>query len=281
MTFRLANVAGRAALVDDHQRWHDLERVSASAFSSDLMAAYRHLPALHRVAATLDGSTPDGDLASADLRAPVPAPRNCLAVGLNYRSHAAESGMELPAAPLVFTKFPSCLVGPAADVVLEGIPTGDYEVELVVVIGQGGRHIPADQAWQHVAGLTIGQDISDRALQFAAKPPHFDLGKSRDTFGPIGPFVVSTDAFANPDDLAITCDINGERRQDDRTSNLVFSVGTLIEYISAVMTLAPGDLIFTGTPDGVGAASKRFLRPGDVIVSTIEGIGTISNRCVA
>jgi 2-keto-4-pentenoate hydratase/2-oxohepta-3-ene-1,7-dioic acid hydratase in catechol pathway len=244
------------------------------------MDALADLSALHAAAATLGDATPDGDLASAVLLAPVPRPRNCFAVGLNYRSHAAESGMEPPANPLVFTKFPSCIVGPDADVSLQ-TGAGDYEVELVVVIGPGGRNIPAASAWEHVAGLTIGQDISDRQLQFAAKPPHFDLGKSRDTYGPIGPVVVSTDHFSDPTDLALSCDINGERRQDDRTSNLIFSVATLIEYLSSILTLAPGDIIFTGTPEGVGATTKRFLQPGDVIVSTIEGIGSITNRCVA
>jgi 2-keto-4-pentenoate hydratase/2-oxohepta-3-ene-1,7-dioic acid hydratase in catechol pathway len=116
-------------------------------------------------------------------------------------------------------------------------------------------------------------------LQFAATPAHFDLGKSRDTYGPIGPFVVSTDSFVNPGDMQITCDINGERRQDDRTSNLVFDIPTLISYLSSILTLSPGGLIFTGTPEGVGAASLRFLVDGDVISTTIESIGTLTNRC--
>jgi 2-keto-4-pentenoate hydratase/2-oxohepta-3-ene-1,7-dioic acid hydratase in catechol pathway len=219
-------------------------------------------------------------LANADLGAPVPAPRNAFGVGLNYRNHAAESNMELPKNPLVFTKFTSCIVGPFSDVELRSV-TGDYEAELVVVIGEGGRDIATADAWDHVLGLTVGQDISDRALQFAAKPPHFDLGKSRDTYGPVGPVLVSPDSFPNPLDLGITCDINGDRRQDDRTSNLIFGVADLIAYISSVITLAAGDLIFTGTPEGVGAASKTYLAPGDEIVSTIEGIGTIRNRCVA
>ena len=150
-----------------------------------------------------------------------------------------------------------------------------------MVIGAAGRNIAAADAWAHVAGLTIGQDISDRVLQFAAMPPHFDLAKSRDGYGPIGPVVVSTDLFANPDDLAMVCDISGERRQEDRTTSLIFDVPVLIEYLSALMTLAPGDIIFTGTPAGVGAATGNFLKPGDVIESTIEGIGTLITHCVA
>jgi 2-keto-4-pentenoate hydratase/2-oxohepta-3-ene-1,7-dioic acid hydratase in catechol pathway len=280
MTFRLANVAGRAALVDPLDRWYDLERVSGGALPSDPMAALADLDALHAASAALADAAPDGDLIDAVLEAPVPRPRNVFAVGLNYRNHAAESGMELPATPLVFTKFPSCIVGPGAEVSLR-TESGDYEVELVVVIGRGGRDIAATDAWQHVAGLTIGQDISDRALQFAAKPPHFDLGKSRDTFGPMGPVLVSTDSFTDPADLAITCDVNGERRQDDRTSQMIFDVPTLIAYLSGIITLATGDVIFSGTPEGVGVAAGKFLRPGDLIVSTIEGIGTITNRCIA
>ena len=149
----------------------------------------------------------------------------------------------------------------------------------MVVIGQGGRDINPRDAWDQVGAPTAGQDISDRTLQFAATPAHFDLAKSRDTYGPIGPVVVSTDSFATPGDLRITCDINGERRQDDRTSNLVFDVPALISYLSGFLTLSPGDLIFTGTPEGVGAATLRFLVDGDMISTTIEGIGTLTNQC--
>jgi 2-keto-4-pentenoate hydratase/2-oxohepta-3-ene-1,7-dioic acid hydratase in catechol pathway len=280
MTFRFVNVAGRSALVDDRDRWFDLGRLTDGRVSHDPMAALADGAGLRAAAAQLATATPDGDLATASLLAPVPHPRNCFAVGLNYRSHAAESGMELPAQPLVFTKFPSCIVGPDAVVELRSA-AADWEVELVVVIGTGGRDIAAADAWSHVVGVTIGQDISDRALQFAAKPPHFDLGKSRDGYGPIGPVLVSVDSFTNPDDLALTCDVNGVRRQDDRTSNLIFTVPVLIEYLSGIMTLAPGDIIFTGTPAGVGVSTGTFLQPGDVIVSTIEGIGTLTNSCVA
>jgi len=280
MTFRLANVAGRAALVDDHDRWHDLEQVSAGRLTSDPMAALGHLDLLHELSAGLTDGTAGGALADATLGAPVPRPRNVFAVGLNYLDHAAESAMAPPAVPLVFTKFPSCIVGPDADVTLR-TQTGDHEVELVVVIGRPTRDVAEADAWDHIAGVTIGQDISDRALQFAAAPPHFDLGKSRDTFGPLGPVLVSTDRLANRDDLALTCDVNGTRYQDDRTSGMIFSVPKLIAYLSAILTLDTGDVIFTGTPAGVGAAARRFLQPGDVIVSTIEGIGTMTNRCLA
>jgi 2,4-didehydro-3-deoxy-L-rhamnonate hydrolase len=221
---------------------------------------------------------PDGQVCDADLGPPIPAPRSVFAVGLNFRSHAEESDLDLPQKPLIFKKFPSCLVGSNDPVILGGF-TDDYEAELVVVIGRGGRDISPQDAWGHVGRLTAGQDISDRTLQFAAIPAHFDLGKSRDTYGPIGPVVVSTDSFATPGDLRIICDINGERRQDDRTSNLVFGIPDLISYLSGILTLSPRDLIFTGTPEGVGAASLRFLVDGDVISTTIETIGTLTNWC--
>ncbi|MGB5756890.1 MAG: fumarylacetoacetate hydrolase family protein, partial [Acidimicrobiales bacterium] len=224
------------------------------------------------------GATADGALGEATLGSPVPKPRNVFGIGLNYRPHAEESNMELPERPLVFGKFASCIVGPNDDVELRS-QTADWEVELVVVIGTPGRDIAADSAWDHVLGLTVGQDVSDRRLQFAAKPPHFDLGKSRDTYGPMGPVLVSTDSFDDPTDLAITCDINGEQKQSDRTTSLIFSVAELIEYLSAIVTLGVGDVIFTGTPAGVGAGSKTFLQPGDVITSTVEGIGTMVNTC--
>ncbi|MEX2627563.1 MAG: fumarylacetoacetate hydrolase family protein [Ilumatobacteraceae bacterium] len=292
MTFRLANVRGRAALVstrsdgtdDGDEEWYDLKRVAGGVLGPDPMAAVAAAQALHDIAVRLADHVPDGAFGDAldagDVGPPVPHPTSCFGVGLNYRSHAEETGREPPATPLVFGKFPSCLVGPRADVELRA-ERADWEVELVVVIGPGGRDIPAERAWEHVAGLTAGQDISDRALQFAADPPHFDLGKSRDTYGPTGPVLVSTDAFADPADLGLTCDVNGERRQSDRTSNLIFDVPALIAHLSGVLTLHPGDLIFTGTPAGVGAATGRFLAPGDEITSTIEGIGTLVNRCTA
>ena len=279
MGFRFANVAGRSALVDDDGNHYDLERLTDGAIAADPMAALGDADALGAAQARLGDATPDGSMADADLGPPVPTPRNVFAVGLNYADHAAESSMELPENPLVFTKFPSCIVGPDADVELRS-EFGDYEIELVVVIGTAGRDIAADDAWDHILGLTAGQDISDRALQFAAKPPHFDLGKSRDTYGPLGPVLVSVDMFSDPTDLAITCEVNGEARQDSRTSNLIFSVTDLIVYLSSILTLEPGDIIFTGTPDGVGAAKGNFLRPGDVITAAVEGIGTLTNRCV-
>lgn len=280
MPFQLANVAGRTALVDQRGNWFDAAEVSNGSIDPDPMVAIADPDALDAAAAGLGNATPNGALADADVRAPIPEPRNVFAIGLNYRDHAAESAMELPENPLVFTKFPSCIVAADADVELRS-STADWEAELVVVIGRPGRDISAEDAWDHIVGLTIGQDVSDRRLQFAAKPPHFDLGKSRDTYGPTGPVLVSTDSFDDPTDLAITCDVNGDQKQADRTSSLIFSIPELIAYLSGVLTLGTGDLIFTGTPSGVGAATRTFLQPGDIITTTIEGIGTMTNHCVA
>lgn len=283
MTFRLADIDGRPALVDGSDGWHAIDRVGGALAGHTVNDLLSRAEELHTLAGGLDPASADGRFTDAlhagRVGPPVPAPRSVFAIGLNYRSHAAESGAEPPPTPLVFTKFPSCLVGPRAPIALAA-PTADHEVELVVVIGRGGRDIDPSDAWSHVVGLTVGQDISDRALQFAARPPHFDLGKSRDTYGPTGPMLVSTDAFDDPDDLELECLVNGIRHQHARTSDLIFDVPTLISYLSGILTLQPGDLLFTGTPDGVGAPAGRFLVPGDVVESTIEGIGTIVNHCI-
>ena len=277
MSFSLANVNGRASLVEGGY-FFDLSRLSDEAVSSDPMLAITQVDALHELADTLSDSDADGSLEEATLQAPVPRPRNSFGIGLNYRDHAKESKMELPKVPVVFSKYPSCISGPFADIQLRA-EQGDYEAELVVVIGHTTRDISIEESWSHVAGLMVGQDISDRELQLGAQPPQFGLGKSRDTYGPTGPILVSPDSFGDPDNLAITCDVNGERRQDDRTSSLIFDVSFLVSYLSAVLTLEPGDLIFTGTPAGVGMPDQRFLKPGDVVTTSIEGIGTIKNLC--
>jgi 2,4-didehydro-3-deoxy-L-rhamnonate hydrolase len=282
MPFRFANVAGRSALVDAAGQWFDLARISGDSSSAEPMTALRNPALLVHWSDRLDECVSDGPLDTVrdGLGAPVPRPLNSIAIGLNYADHAAESNMEVPTNPLAFAKFSSCIVGPFADVELRS-EHADYEVELVVVIGTGGRDIAEADAWSHVLGLTIGQDISDRALQFAAQPPHFDLGKSRDTYGPMGPVLMSIDAFADVDDISLRCTVNGETRQASSTKHLIFGVPKLVSYLSSVMTLTTGDVIFTGTPNGIGATQGRFLQPGDVIVSEIDGIGSMTNRCVA
>ena len=281
--FRLAHVRGRAALLDD-SHWFDLATLAGDESWSDPMVAIARHHDLHALSGSLSGSParparPGGLIADETLGACVPRPQKVFAIGLNYRAHAEETNATLPPSPLTFTKFPSCLAGPDASIELSG-ESVDWEVELVVVIGTGGRHIVAADAWSHVAGLTLGQDISDRVVQRAGTPPQFSLGKSFDGYGPIGPAVVSVDAFADPDDIGLWCDVSGERMQTSRTSDLIFDVPTLVSYLSSICTLAPGDIIFTGTPSGVGMGRGRFLRPGDTIDSGAEVIGELHNRCV-
>lgn len=278
MGFRLANVDGRAVLVHG-EHYTDLATHSSGALGPDPMAALARPDLLAELSAGLDDASVTGLLADVTLGPPVPRPQKSFGIGLNYADHAAEGGVELPESPLVFTKFPSCLVGPTSDVEIRSDGC-DYEGELVVVIGRGGKDIAIGDAWDHVVGVMVGQDISDRPAQFAAKPPHFDLGKSFDTFGPIGPVLVSTDQLPNRDALPIVCEINGEVRQDGNTSDLIFDVPTLVSFLSSITTLVTGDIIFTGTPEGVGIAQGKWLADGDVITTRIDSVGTLTNRVV-
>jgi 2,4-didehydro-3-deoxy-L-rhamnonate hydrolase len=274
---KLANFDGRAALVLGDEI-ADIATASHGRFGPDPMGLYDEWDAFRDFAATVTVGT--GPLIEADLRNPVPRPRQVFAIGLNYRRHAEESGMALPEIPIVFTKFPASLAGPYDDIEVIG-DTTDWEVELVVVIGRTADRVDEADAWTHVAGLTIGQDISDRHLQFAAGS-QFSLGKSRRSYGPIGPWVTTPDDLDNPNDLALGCSVDGEKLQDARTSDLIFSVPRLVAELSAVLPLLTGDVIFTGTPGGVGVARKppRFLQPGNTLETWIEGIGTIRNRIV-
>jgi 2-keto-4-pentenoate hydratase/2-oxohepta-3-ene-1,7-dioic acid hydratase in catechol pathway len=276
--FRLVGVGGRAALEHDGG-WYDLARLAEDESLSDATTALAAHASLHELTERCATRPPDGLIADVTLGPPVPGARQVFGIGLNYRSHAAESGMELPPAPLTFTKFPSCLCGPTADVHLSG-GSVDYEAEVVAVIGTECRHVAEDEAWGVVAGITAGQDVSDREVQLAGSPPQFCLGKSFTTYGPTGPAVVSVDAFDDPDDIPVRCEVWGETVQESSTSQLIFNVPRLVSYLSSICTLYPGDLIFTGTPDGVGMARGRFLTPGDVIVTQIGGVGEMRNRCV-
>ena len=273
---KLANCNGRAALVLGDEI-ADVAELSNGRFGPDPMAVYDDWSAFVEFASGVRTGT--GPLVEAQLRSPVPTPRQVFAIGINYRSHAEESGVAVPDVPATFTKFPASLAGPYDDVEIVG-ETVDWEVELVAVIGARADRVAEADGWAHVAGLTVGQDISDRHLQFAAGG-QFSLGKSRRGYGPMGPWVVTVDEVPNPGDLALGCSVDGEKVQDARTSDLIFSVPRLVADLSAVVPLLPGDVIFTGTPAGVGIARKppRFLRRGNVLESWIEGIGTIVNRC--
>jgi 2-keto-4-pentenoate hydratase/2-oxohepta-3-ene-1,7-dioic acid hydratase in catechol pathway len=275
--FRLVNVGGRPAL--EHEGgFYEVARLADDRSLATATACLARFEELHELARRCDDTEPDGPLDGVVLGPPVPDARQVFGIGLNYKRHAQESGMELPPAPLTFTKFPSCLAGPTADIALSGSAV-DYEAEVVVVIGATCRDVPEDAAWDVVAGITAGQDISDRTVQFTGSPPQFCLGKSFGAYGPTGPAVVSLDTFADPDDIAVGCQVWGEVVQESSTAQLIFGVPKLVSYLSSICTLFPGDLIFTGTPDGVGMARGRFLAPGDEIVTTVEGVGQLKNRC--
>ena len=280
MKFGLVNVGGRAAICRD-SRVYDLERASGGTLSTDPMAALAEWEAVLAWAEDLGPDIESTELDEATLLAPVPAPQKIFGVGLNYHDHAEEAGLEIPKEPLIFTKFPSCLTGPRGEVRLSSNRV-DWEAELVVVIGRGGRDIAEADVRSRIAGFCVGQDISDRRLQFNGKPPQFSMGKSVDTFGPLGPGVVPLALLADPDDLAVRCEIDGETMQDGRTSQMIFGVTELVAWLSKHCTLLPGDLIFTGTPAGVGSARdpRRYLEAGEEIVTSIDGLGTLRNRCV-
>ncbi|MDE0653409.1 MAG: fumarylacetoacetate hydrolase family protein [bacterium] len=276
---RMAAINHRAVGLAGDRAW-DIAEASGGAFGPDPMQVLGNWDAFGAWAA---GNAPDGgDAYSAgELTCPVPRPPQAFGIGLNYADHAGESGMEVPDDPLVFTKFPSCVAAPNCDIPL--VPGNcDWEVELVVVIGRAGRNIAAADVADHIAGFTVGQDVSERIGQFAGGFPQFNLGKSHRNFAPVGPAVVTLDELDNPWDLRLTCSINGVMMQDARTTYLINDIPRLVTYLSSICELLPGDIIFTGTPSGVGMGMDppQFLEPGDLIVSTVEGLGEITNRCV-
>jgi 2-keto-4-pentenoate hydratase/2-oxohepta-3-ene-1,7-dioic acid hydratase in catechol pathway len=268
---RFATIDGRAALLSD-KGYADLGALGLPSEPLAALERWREVPGL----TVTDWSA----YQPSQLGPPVPNPRQVFALALNYRDHADEAHLDVPEHPYVFTKFPTCIVGPFDDVVLSGNRC-DWEVELVVVIGRRCRGVRADDAWDVVAGLTVGQDISDRRVQFRKPFQHLAASKSFPTFGPTGPWLTTIDELDNPAALPIRCSINGELMQDSSTAQLVFDVPALIADISGMVELLPGDLVFTGTPAGVGSTRdpRLYLKPGDVITSEIEGLGTMTNSC--
>jgi 2-keto-4-pentenoate hydratase/2-oxohepta-3-ene-1,7-dioic acid hydratase in catechol pathway len=216
--------------------------------------------------------------------APVPTPQKVICIGLNYADHAAESGVEPPSEPVVFNKFLNAVAAHDDEIVLpRNSSQVDYEAELVVVIGTGGRHIPRNKAFHHVAGYACGHDVSARDWQLQKPGKQWLLGKTFDGFAPFGPELVTSDEIPEPGDLEIRLRLNGEMMQNSNTRQLIFPIDELISYLSSVCTLVPGDVIFTGTPPGVGMARKPpvFLKPGDTTEVEIEGIGVLKNTFVA
>jgi len=285
---RFANLHGRGVLVvadsAGADRAVDIERATDGHLGSD-PAVYVDL-ANHPLLDDISGSVVTGDWPVVDmagLGAPVPRPPKGLGVGLNYRTHALESGRELPTEPHLFGKTNNCVCGPFDDVLA---PAGrheiDYESELVIAFGRTCKEAGLDDAWSYVAGVTCGQDISDRGEQFRPPIKQFTIAKSYDTFGPTGPYLVTADEFEDCDSLQLTGVVSGETMQSANTSDLIFSIPALVVWLSRFMTFGPGDLVWTGTPGGVGEARnpQRFLRDGDIIETTVSGIGTMRNRVV-
>jgi ureidoglycolate lyase len=233
---------------------------------------------VEQVAAKNEGPLP---LVSVRLLAPIPRPGKIWAIGLNYADHVAESGMETPKNQVWFSKACSAVNGPYDPIELPSVPTPhvDYEAELVAVIGAGGRHIPAANAPDAIFGFCVGNDVTERAWQHSG--PQWSLGKSFDTHAPFGPWIVTADEIPDPHNLGIRCLVNGETRQESNTQHLVFNLWDQIAHLSSAMTLEAGDVIYTGTPGGVGAAMKpmQFLQDGDIVRIEIDGIGAIEASC--
>jgi 2-keto-4-pentenoate hydratase/2-oxohepta-3-ene-1,7-dioic acid hydratase in catechol pathway len=267
---RVMNLAGRLSLAVDGGAV-DVAEASGGRFGPDVQSVY---------AATC--TAPPAPFDERKLGAPVPRPPQVFAIGLNYRDHAEEAGLELPESPMVFTKFPASVTGPFDTITL---PVGsvDFEAELVAVIGRTARHVSVDDAWSYVAGLTAGQDLSERELQTRGPDPaQYNLGKSFAGFAPIGPYLVTPDEFSDPDDLWLQCELSGELMQKSHTANMIFSIPQVIAHLSSVLELWPGDLIFTGTPSGIGWTRdpRRMITVADELVTTIGDIGTMRHRFV-
>jgi 2-keto-4-pentenoate hydratase/2-oxohepta-3-ene-1,7-dioic acid hydratase in catechol pathway len=258
----------------------------------DLLAADPTLPATVRrlvadpsaLAAARTASAKPGaasvPAATARLHAPVPDPQKVVCVGLNYRDHAVESKMAIPREPVLFSKFPSALVGHGEPIVAPAVSTKvDYEAELVVVIGKAGRRIPEARALDHVAGYAVGHDVSARDWQLEKDGKQWMVGKTFDTFAPVGPTLVTRDEVPDPHKLGIRLRLNGKTMQQSNTEQMIFSVAQLVAYLSVVFTLEPGDLIFTGTPPGIGHALQPpvYLKPGDTVEVEIDSLGTLRN----
>jgi 2-keto-4-pentenoate hydratase/2-oxohepta-3-ene-1,7-dioic acid hydratase in catechol pathway len=221
--------------------------------------------------------------AGAKLQPPIPDPNKIVCLGLNYRDHAAETGAKIPSEPILFSKFSTALIGPDEAIVLPPVSKKvDFEAELVVVVGKKGRNLTAAAAVEHIAGYAVGHDVSARDWQLEKDGKQWLAGKTFDTFAPLGPWLVTADEIPDPHNLAIKLRLNGETMQDGNTRHMIFGVGVALAYISQVVTLLPGDLVFTGTPPGVGVARKPpvWLAGGDVVEVEIDGLGVLRNPVV-
>ncbi|HEY5111837.1 MAG TPA: fumarylacetoacetate hydrolase family protein [Acidimicrobiales bacterium] len=282
---RLANLAGRSTIVTD-EGLIDVATSSNGAFSASVDKCVGQIDKLRVWFSAAqpnpsDSTPPDALYGDPRLGPVVTVPQQIFAVGLNYRHHAEEMGLDLPTQPMIFTKFVSSLCGPNDEVPIPSATT-DFEAELVVVLGTKARNLAVDDALSAVAGYCVGQDFSERTLQMRGPSAQFSLGKSFRNFSPIGPWLTTTDDVAFPNSLAITCSVSGTEYQNSTTSDMVFSVAEVVSYLSSIVELRPGDLIFTGSPHGVGQGHTPpvFLKPGDRVVTEIERLGRIENVTV-
>lgn len=240
--------------------------------------------AASRARAVINSGTHAISATDVTIHAPIDNPEKIICIGLNYADHAAESGMPIPDEPIVFSKYASSIIGPDENIVAPSASSQvDYEVELVVVIGKRGRNISEDDALDHVAGYMVGHDVSARDYQLEKPGAQWMMGKTFDTFAPIGPDLVTTDDVPDPHNLGIRCILNGETVQDSNTSQLIFGVPKLVAYLAHVFTLTPGDLIFTGTPPGVGMGREPqlWLKQGDQVICEIDGLGRLENPVIS
>ncbi len=245
----------------------------------DIITLFNDPSLEHSIEAALKGRIDAQPINEVQLLSPIPRPTKIIAIGLNYRDHAEETGQKLPKTPILFAKPPTAVIGHESSIIIpDGASQVDYEVELGVVMGKGGRNIPVELALDHVGGYTVFNDISARDYQF--RDGQWFRGKSFDTFAPMGPCLTLPDQIPNPQELKMQLRLNGKTRQKSSTANMVFSVAELIADISQVMTFEPGDVIATGTPSGVGFKAKPkpiFLQAGDLVEAEIEGIGILRN----
>lgn len=282
---RVANHAGRLVLLasDANGQLHgaraiDVHRASGGTIPAEPELAYEHWDAVLALA----GDSPDACEVTIDreqLGSPSPRPRQIFGVGINYADHGAEADMAVPETPLIFTKLSTAVTGPYGPIVLS-TKTVDWEVEIAVVVGRRARDVTASVAWDYVAGVTAGQDLSDRDIQWRPEAtPQFGLGKSLAGFAPLGPILATPDEYPDPDDIELACLLNGEEVQRSRSAQMLLSVPEIISYLSGILTLYPGDVVFTGTPGGVGMTRTppRYLKAGDTLESFVARVGSMSH----
>ncbi len=282
---RIANLAGRATIVTD-DGIIDVATASNGAFSASVDKCVGQLDVLRTwfqsAQPPVTNATRPADLYGDPRLGPViSSPQQIFAVGLNYRHHATEMNMALPSEPMVFAKFVSSLCGPNAELPVRG-DTTDFEAELVIVIGTKARDLSEDEALGVVAGYCVGQDFSERTLQRRGATPQYSLAKSYRNFTPVGPWLTTADEVGDPNELHISCWVNDVQYQDSTTSDMIFRVPQIVSYLSTIIELRPGDLVFTGSPHGVGQGQTPpvFLKQGDRVITEIERLGRIENTAV-